>query len=89
MERFAIRFTMRVSRALKICAKPSYFTVYEFFMQDARKEVEKGNYFTVKDNQVILDYRLSSSYHPSCSSHRMIPPTGGCSTSVMWSGQLP
>jgi HrpA-like RNA helicase len=68
MERFDIDL-VSLSDEKKLYLKIRQALVCGFFMQVAHKEGEKGNYLTVKDNQVSLDCCLSSfspsSHHPS------------------------
>ena len=64
MERFDIDL-ISLQDETKLYIKIRQALVCGFFMQVAHKEGEKGNYSTVKDNQVSLDCLLSSNYLPS------------------------
>ena len=81
MERFDIDL-ISLQDENRLYLKIRQALVCGFFMQVAHKEGEKGNYLTVKDNQVSLGCCLSSAISP----HRKIPLTGGCTTSVLRSG---
>ena len=83
MERFDLD-VISLQDEKKLYLKIGQALVCGFFMQVAHNEGGKGNYITVKDQQVSLDCCLSFSYLPS--SRRTISATGGCSTSVMPSG---
>ena len=58
MEKFDIEL-MSLSDERKLYVNIRQALVCGFFMQVAHKEGEKGNYLTVKDNQVVA-------LHPSC-----------------------
>ncbi|KAJ7796641.1 P-loop containing nucleoside triphosphate hydrolase protein [Mycena olivaceomarginata] len=58
MERFEVEL-VSLSDRLKLYQNVRQALVCGFFMQVAHKEGEKGNYLTVKDNQVVA-------LHPSC-----------------------
>ena len=58
MERYEIEF-ISTNDARKLYTSVRQALVCGYFMQVAHKEGEKGNYLTVKDNQVVA-------LHPSC-----------------------
>jgi len=79
MERFDIDL-MSLSDEKKLYTNIRKALVCGFFMQVAHKEGEKGNYLTVKDNQV----RSSSQVDPlAILTH---PYAGRWSPSILWSG---
>ena len=83
MERFDIDL-ISLSDEKKLYTSIRQALVCGFFMQVAHKEGEKGNYLTVKDNQVSLEC-------PFLSDHLLISRSslfsvGGCLASFMRSG---